>query len=38
MAEQNIDFDQVIATMARFNEELIDAGVMWAFLPIWNTF
>ncbi|MGE2714266.1 YciI family protein [Mycolicibacterium litorale] len=30
MAEQEIDFDQVIAEMGRFNEELIKAGVMLA--------
>lgn len=30
MAEQNIDFDQVLEAMGRFNEELITAGVMWA--------
>ena len=30
MAEQNIDFDQVIESMGRFNEELIKAGVMLA--------
>jgi hypothetical protein len=30
MAEANIDFDQVIAEMGRFNEELIKAGVLLA--------
>jgi hypothetical protein len=30
MAEQQIDFDQVIESMGRFNEELIKAGVMLA--------
>jgi len=30
MAEQNIDFDQIIETMGRFNEELVNAGVMRA--------
>jgi hypothetical protein len=30
MAEQNIDFDEVIASMGRFNEELIKAGVLLA--------
>jgi hypothetical protein len=30
MAEQNIDFDQIIEAMGRFNEELIKAGVMLA--------
>jgi hypothetical protein len=28
MAEQEIDFDQVIESMGRFNEELIKAGVL----------
>jgi hypothetical protein len=30
MAEANIDFDQVIEEMGRFNEELIKAGVLLA--------
>lgn len=30
MAEQNIDFDQIIESMGRFNEELIKAGVLLA--------
>ncbi len=30
MAEQEIDFDEVIESMGRFNEELIKAGVMLA--------
>ncbi|MCV7278429.1 YciI family protein [Mycolicibacterium flavescens] len=30
MAEQEIDFDQIIEEMGRFNEELIKAGVMLA--------
>jgi hypothetical protein len=30
MAEQNIDFDQIIESMGRYNEELIKAGVMLA--------
>lgn len=30
MAEQQIDFDEVIESMGRFNEELIKAGVMLA--------
>jgi hypothetical protein len=30
MAEQNIDFNEVIAAMGRYNEELIKAGVMLA--------
>jgi hypothetical protein len=30
MAEQEIDFDEIIASMGRFNEELIKAGVMLA--------
>jgi hypothetical protein len=30
MAEQNIDFDQIIEAMGRYNEELIKAGVMLA--------
>ncbi|KUI30543.1 hypothetical protein AU195_24790 [Mycobacterium sp. IS-1496] len=30
MAEQEIDFDQVIESMGRFNEELIKAGVLLA--------
>lgn len=30
MAEQQIDFDQVIEAMGRFNEELIKAGVLLA--------
>ncbi|AMO63194.1 DGPFAETKE family protein [Mycolicibacterium phlei] len=30
MAEQEIDFDQIIEQMGRFNEELIKAGVMRA--------
>ena len=30
MAEQEIDFDDVIESMGRFNEELIKAGVMLA--------
>jgi hypothetical protein len=30
MAEQDIDFDEVIASMGRFNEELIKAGVLLA--------
>ena len=30
MAEQEIDFDQVIEAMGRFNEELIKAGVLLA--------
>ncbi|MGV9797544.1 YciI family protein [Mycobacterium sp. NPDC003449] len=30
MAEQDIDFDQIIASMGRYNEELIRAGVMLA--------
>lgn len=30
MAEQEIDFDQIIEDMGRFNEELIKAGVMLA--------
>ncbi|CDP85398.1 MULTISPECIES: YciI family protein [Mycolicibacterium] len=30
MAEQNIDFDEVIAAMGRYNEELIKAGVLLA--------
>lgn len=30
MAEQHIDFDQVIESMGRFNEELIKAGVLLA--------
>lgn len=30
MAEQEIDFDQIIESMGRFNEELIKAGVMLA--------
>ncbi|MFS0898396.1 YciI family protein [Mycolicibacterium litorale] len=30
MADQEIDFDQVIESMGRFNEELIKAGVMLA--------
>jgi len=30
MAEQEIDFDQIIEAMGRFNEELIKAGVMLA--------
>jgi hypothetical protein len=28
MAEQNIDFNEIIASMGRYNEELIKAGVM----------
>jgi len=30
MAEQNIEFDQIIESMGRYNEELIKAGVMLA--------
>ena len=30
MAEQNVDFDQVIEAMGRYNEELIKAGVLLA--------
>jgi len=30
LAEQNIDFDEIIAEMGRYNEELIKAGVMVA--------
>lgn len=30
MAEQNIDFDQMIAMMGRYNEELVEAGALWA--------
>jgi len=30
MAEQNIDFNEIIESMGRFNEELIKAGVMLA--------
>jgi hypothetical protein len=30
MAEQEIDFDEIIASMGRFNEELIKAGVLLA--------
>jgi hypothetical protein len=30
MAEQNIDFNQIIEAMGRYNEELIKAGVMLA--------
>ncbi len=30
MAEQNIDFDDIIASMGRYNEELIKAGVLLA--------
>ena len=30
MAEANIDFDQIIEEMGRFNEELIKAGVLLA--------
>jgi hypothetical protein len=30
MAEQEIDFDEIIESMGRFNEELIKAGVMLA--------
>ena len=30
MAEQEIDFDQIIEQMGRFNEELIKAGVLLA--------
>jgi hypothetical protein len=30
MAEQEIDFDQIIESMGRFNEELIKAGVLLA--------
>ena len=30
MAEQEIDFDEVIESMGRFNEELINAGVLLA--------
>jgi hypothetical protein len=30
MAEANIDFDQIIGEMGRFNEELVKAGVMLA--------
>lgn len=30
MAEQNIDFDEIIASMGRYNEELIKAGVLLA--------
>jgi hypothetical protein len=30
MVEQNIDFNEVIASMGRYNEELIKAGVMLA--------
>jgi hypothetical protein len=30
MEEANIDFDQIIEAMGRFNEELIKAGVMLA--------
>lgn len=30
MAEQNLDFDAMIATMGRYNEELIKAGVLLA--------
>jgi len=30
MAEQNIDFSQIIEAMGRYNEELIKAGVMLA--------
>ncbi|MDT5125385.1 MAG: hypothetical protein QOG79_5546 [Mycobacterium sp.] len=30
MAEQNIDFDQIIESMGRYNEELIKAGVLLA--------
>ncbi len=30
MAEQNVDFDQIVEAMGRFNEELIKAGVMLA--------
>lgn len=30
MAEQDIDFDQIIAEMGRFNEELVKAGVLLA--------
>jgi hypothetical protein len=30
MAEQNIDFNEIIEAMGRFNEELIKAGVMLA--------
>lgn len=30
MAEQDIDFDQIIESMGRFNEELVKAGVLLA--------
>ena len=30
MAEQNIDFDEIIESMGRYNEELVKAGVMLA--------
>jgi hypothetical protein len=30
MEEQNIDFDEIIASMGRYNEELIKAGVLLA--------
>ena len=30
MAEQEIDFDEIIASMGRYNEELIKAGVLLA--------
>ena len=30
MAEQDIDFEQVIEAMGRYNEELINAGALWA--------
>ena len=30
MAEQNVDFDQIIESMGRYNEELIKAGVLLA--------
>lgn len=30
MAEQEIDFDQIIESMGRFNEELVKAGVLLA--------
>lgn len=30
MAEQDIDFDEIIAAMGRYNEELIKAGVLLA--------
>ena len=30
MAEQNIDFNEIIESMGRYNEELIKAGVMLA--------